>query len=241
MTETVQSTEGVVAPDATSAPNTGHAVDGDTPVATEPESKESQQPASDPVKDLEALKRQNEALRRDKYQARGREQSEREARERLEREVMKLNEREPQEGEKQPSPQEMYAQAAFDIRCNRVAQEGEKSIPGFKDALTNLTPFRSLMTNDRMEAILEADEPAKVLHYLGSNLDEANEILSKTPIAMARAIAKLETKLSTNPAISKAPAPLEPNRSKSTPGEPADIDAWMERENAKDAKRRANR
>lgn len=68
-----------------------------------------------------------------------------------------------------------------------------------------------------VEAIFEADDPAKVIEYLADpeHEDEAEAISRMGPIQAGKAIAKLETKLSAQaakakPQPSKAAAPIEP-------------------------------
>lgn len=63
-------------------------------------------------------------------------------------------------------------------------------------------------------AVLESDVPHKVLHYLGTNPDEATRILSLSPVQQARAIGLIEARLATAPpnppSVSKAPPPVKP-------------------------------
>jgi hypothetical protein len=94
-----------------------------------------------------------------------------------------------------------------------------KAIEGFSEALETLrdeiafaddkgrvTPF--------FEALLDADAPAKVIHYLGTNPDEAAEFEGLSPAQIGRRIAKLEAKLDGDAKIktSSAPVPLKPVR-----------------------------
>lgn len=239
MEETVQATEGVVAPEATNDVQVEEAA-GE---ATAPGTQESQEGKQEQPKawSAEEAQKRIDRLTREKYEARGRAQAERDARLALERDVLALNKEQQADEPKEqpPSRDELLAEVRFDERCNRVANDGEKAIPGFKEAIGALSVFRPYLNTERMEAILEADEPAKVLHYLGTHLDEASEILSKPPIAMARAVAKLETKLSTTPAISKAPLPLDTVRTKADVTPKVGTDAWYEMRDEQERKRKS--
>lgn len=132
---------------------------------------------------------------------------------------------------------EIAAQQAFNARCNTVYEKGAQAFPDFDRALSNLKMVGGL-TKESLESIIESDMPERVIHHLGSNLDEAARILELSPVAQARAIAKLEVKLST-PApkpVSKAPAPIEPvgGRQVTDTGLSDDlpIDEWLKRRNA---------
>lgn len=83
----------------------------------------------------------------------------------------------------------------------------------FKEAVTNLN-LLGLMNDNLVEAALATDAPADVIHYLGTDPDEAARITSLPPIRMAAELTKLATKLSSQakPAaeFSRAPAPIRP-------------------------------
>ena len=87
----------------------------------------------------------------------------------------------------------------FDDAVNTVADE----IP-FTDARGRPTPF--------IEAVLDSDKPASILHYLGNNPDEAAEFVGLTPAQIGRRIARLEDKIKagTKQQTSNAPKPLQP-------------------------------
>jgi hypothetical protein len=63
-----------------------------------------------------------------------------------------------------------------------------------------------------IEAVFEADDPAKVIEYLADpeHADEAEAISRMSAAQAGRAIAKLETKIASDkPQVSKAPKPIE--------------------------------
>lgn len=64
------------------------------------------------------------------------------------------------------------------------------------------------------EALLESDMGADIAYYLGKNVKESEKISAMSPVAQAKAIWKLESKVakSTMPAQSQAPAPVKPVR-----------------------------
>lgn len=97
-----------------------------------------------------------------------------------------------------------------------------------------------------IEAVFEADQPAKVIEYLADpdNLDEAERISKMSAVQAGKAIAKLEARLSTEKPkpkneVSKAPDPLEAVRGKgnvSTAPDPSDTKAWIRWRNEQERK-----
>ena len=63
------------------------------------------------------------------------------------------------------------------------------------------------ITQTMAEAIIESDDAPAIAYYLGSNLEEAAAIAQMTPTAAARAIGRIEAKLSAEPRL---PAPITP-------------------------------
>ena len=75
------------------------------------------------------------------------------------------------------------------------------------------------ITNYMAEAIQSSDVGPDVAYYLGSNPKEAARISQLTPLAQAREIGKIETKLATTPPVKKtssAPDPITPVTAKNT-------------------------
>lgn len=113
------------------------------------------------------------------------------------------------------------------------------------DAFGGLTD-RSGKPKPALEAIFEADEPAKVIEWLSDpeNLDEAERISTLTGAQAGKAIAKLEARLSTvapkpTSKASKAPAPLAAVRgqgSTSSAPDPSDTKAWIRYANEQERK-----
>ena len=123
----------------------------------------------------------------------------------------------------EPSIEEVAERKAREIlhaetlnkRAAEVLTEGKK-LPGFDEARMALAEEVKLQDRGRptalLEAILEMDSPAKIIHHLGTNLDEAAEFEGLGPIAIGRRLEKLETRLKQEGTVksSKAPAPIEP-------------------------------
>lgn len=103
-------------------------------------------------------------------------------------------------------------------RSNAVAKEGATRYPDFEQAVQAIArdvgPLfdRVGRTTGLGEAVLAADDPAAVLHAIGTDPDLAADLSEMTPIQQARRIAKLEAELSAPkaPPKSNAPKPLEP-------------------------------
>lgn len=113
------------------------------------------------------------------------------------------------------------------------------------DAFGGLTD-RSGSVKPAIEAVFEADEPAKVIEYLADpdNLEEAERIAKMGAVQAGKAIAKLEAKLSTEKPkpkaqVSKAPAPLEAVRGQgNTSGapDPSNTKEWIRWRNEQERK-----
>ena len=72
------------------------------------------------------------------------------------------------------------------------------------------------------EAVMDADKPAALLHYLSQRPDIAETLAGKSPAAIGRRIAQIEADMNTKaaPNPSKAPQPLQAPRGSSTPSSP---------------------
>ena len=104
----------------------------------------------------------------------------------------------------------MVAEQRFNESCNKVYAEGAKEFPNFDAAVRNLQMVG--VNRDFLELATTSDAGAKLINYLGTDLDEAARITSLPPVQMARELTKLEMKLSQPVAkpVSKAPAPISP-------------------------------
>lgn len=100
-------------------------------------------------------------------------------------------------------------------RFDELSSDLDDAFGGLEDASGRPKPA--------IEAVFEADSPAKVIEWLADpdNADEAERISKLSAVQAGKAIAKLEAKLATEakdkPQPSKAPAPLEPVRGAGKP------------------------
>lgn len=143
---------------------------------------------------------------------------------------------------------EILRNQTLNQRAADVLKVGKK-LDGFDEALEALReeiPFadRQKRPTPFFEALLDADQPAKLIHYLGTNPEEAAEFDGLSPAQIGRRLAKLEAKLTAEVKTSQAPTPLKPVRPTAGPStEPSDgdsVDDWVKKERARlAAKRRA--
>lgn len=105
----------------------------------------------------------------------------------------------------------MLAEQRFNESCNKVYATGKTEFPDFDQAVANLQMVG--VNRDFLELATTSDAGAKLLHHLGTDLDEAARILALPPVQMARELTKLEFKLNQPPPpkpVSKAPPPISP-------------------------------
>lgn len=123
----------------------------------------------------------------------------------------------------------------FNSRCNDVAASGQQQFPDFLSKLDELGKEAKLFDFDArgqakptsmMDAILDADDPAALIYHLGESPDMAAELAELTPRQQVRRLAVIELELkpaakdpkpasAAAPAVTKAPPPIQPNRSAS--------------------------
>ncbi len=157
-------------------------------------------------------------LTREKYEARR-------AAEDAAREVQELRQRVEriQRGEQDQTPptadvQTLVQQEAarlveerrFNEACNKVYATGKSEFQDFDQAVGNLQMVGA--PKALLEFVAASDAGAKLIHHLGTDLDEAARIAQLPPVLMARELTRLEFKLSQPQAkpVSKAPAPITP-------------------------------
>jgi hypothetical protein len=105
---------------------------------------------------------------------------------------------------------QMLAEQQFNDACNKVYETGVAEFPNFQATLANLHLVG--VNREFLELTASSDAGAKLIHHLGTDLDEAARIVSLPPLQMARELTKLELKLSQTKAkpVSNAPAPITP-------------------------------
>jgi hypothetical protein len=106
-------------------------------------------------------------------------------------------------------------------KANAVAKDGNKRFTDFPEALSTLREEAGDLFDKRGmptpigEAILDADDPAALIHFLGANDDLAAELEGLSPAALGRRIAKFEARMNAEPKpkpASKAAEPIAPLR-----------------------------
>lgn len=235
MTSVMDTVETTVAPEQTlnapagtapAAPNVApvdhqDVADPETPEQAEPESEEDKT-----SKTLERMERRIKRLTAARYEAEARakmrEQQLQEFQQRLQQEAQPQEEQ-PVRPEDVLSLAERIAQQRMErdrvvTTIKHVLSSG-RELEGFDDAcntLNEITPFYGQRGEPSpfLQVVLESEAPAKVLHYLGSNPEIAEELAGLNAIQQARRIARLEAKLSEPeaPKVSKAPKPVSPVR-----------------------------
>lgn len=106
-------------------------------------------------------------------------------------------------------------------KANVIAKDGNKRFADFGEALTTLREEAGDLFDKRGlptpigEAILEAEDPAALIRFLGTNDDLAAELQGLTPTALGRKIARFEAQMNAEPKpkpVSKASDPITPIR-----------------------------
>ena len=129
--------------------------------------------------------------------------------------------------------EEIARQKAIGKRVGEVLKEGSK-LDGFNeavDAVAEVVPFTDKRGKPTpfIEAVLDSDNPAQLLKYLGDNPEIAENLADLSPAQLGRRIGKLEEKLAGAKKVSasSAPKPLQPikagNAGVSTPRTPEEL------------------
>jgi hypothetical protein len=108
--------------------------------------------------------------------------------------------------------------------------------------------FDEHLTKPIAEALVESDDAARLMHFLGSNSEEMQRIAQLSPARQAAELGKLEAKLAAAaeaeaknkpPALSKAPQALQPVKQAGAKGapDPKDSAAWIRYQNERERAR----
>ena len=183
-------------------------------------------------KELEYLRRK--ATKADRVQGKLYQelQAERQARAAYEARAGQGEQGQQQATQAQADPYELAREiAALDKvteQSNNVAKDGNKRFADFGTALNVVIEEAGpLIHGDgRMqgrptalgEAILDAEDPAALLHFLGSNPALADELSGLSPTQMGRRIERFEAQMKAKPVkpVSTAPAPIKPLQGSTT-------------------------
>lgn len=175
----------------------------------------------------------------------------------LERHIAAAQPKAPKEGEKVPAgylPEEEVNRRAFEIaraeaaqrdfntRCNAIADGVEKEF-GHQGLSQVVTALKSVCGSiyeapQLVEALSEAEEPAKIIHHLGTNPSELMDLMTLPPVKLAARINKIDLEFSGKKEAkepkkaSNLPDPIKPQIGKGGNGarsleEVSDVDEWM--------------
>lgn len=134
-------------------------------------------------------------------------------------------------------------------KANQIAKVGSEKFQNFGEAVRTLNEEAGpLFTQHGLptalgEAVFESEDPAALLHHLGSNPEIAAELHGLTPVQLARRIARIEAQMAEppKPKVSQAPKAIKPlTASRPSAGEPSadmPIDEWMRLRSEQLAKR----
>jgi len=116
----------------------------------------------------------------------------------------------------QQMAQQMREQETLQASVQKVMSAGQK-LPGFDDACNAVNEEIPFYESGRptafLDAVMDSDAPAKLLHYLGQNPDLAAELANLKPAQMGRRIERIEAQMKAGPAakpVSGAPTPAKP-------------------------------
>lgn len=119
--------------------------------------------------------------------------------------------------EAQQMAQNIARQEAWDTHCNRIGAAGKAEFKDFDNVIKEYAenfPEVGGVPQPLIACAIEAapGEEAKLIHWLGKNLDEAERIMSLSPVKAGAALAKIAAKLSAPvvKTVSKAPSPVRP-------------------------------
>lgn len=220
------------------------------PELAEPETTEEQtddKPEADARdKAVRNLQRRVDRLTAAKYQTQASaEQAQREA-ETLRQRLAQYEQPEEQK-DRAPDPIALAKEIArierVTEKANSIAKDGGKRFSDFQSALQTVNREAGALFDQYGrptglgEAVLDADDPAALLHHLGSDPDLAAEFADLTPTQQARRLTRLEIELSKpkEPTRSSAPKPITPVKSKASTDGLADeltTEEWIARRNA---------
>lgn len=227
-------------------------VDGATPkVEEKPEDEtkpKADEKAPDSEKSIKALQRRVDRLTRERYQLRA------------ENDQLRTPQQDKGEGNHDEGndvearahelAQEIASLKEFNARCDEVYEKGMKS-GNFKDSMAAFSEEiggafdANGKPSTMMLAVLDADEPHKMIMHLGENAEIAAEISKLSPAKQIRRIAQLERDIAeaAKPKPSTAPKPAQPVKAAGVGDapDPKDTKRWIEYENEKLAARKSGR
>lgn len=120
--------------------------------------------------------------------------------------------------QKSPAPMDMRAAVEAEVRSRELQAKaaasyevGKQQFKDYDNAIQTLTALGDGVSNpDFLETVFDLENPAAVLHALGSDPDKASEILQMRPSQMGRALEKISANLNSAPKNTpvRSPAPV---------------------------------
>ena len=209
MTEEVQS----ALPAEVVATEQAEIVEQTTPESTPEQTQESEQaPEPEAPKKEPWFQKRIGELTREKYEARREAEEARREAAQIREQIAQGDTTQQPIGDVQTLIQReaarIVSEQRFNESCNKVYETGAKEFKDFDASVSNLQMVG--VNRDFLELATASDVGAKLLHHLGTNLDEAARIASLSPVQMARAMTLLEVELGKTPVkkVSGAPAPI---------------------------------
>ena len=100
---------------------------------------------------------------------------------------------------------------SFNRKADEMYNTGADKFQDWKDAVDTLV-VSGFMNKDLVDSAMAIEDGPTVLHYLGTNLDEAERINALPPIRNVAEMAKISNTLSApkSTPVSAAPAPIKP-------------------------------
>ena len=191
----------------------------ETPEVAAPENDEAAE-RDDPTKVVKRMERRIDRLTAARYQAEARADQAAAQFEQLRAQFAQEN---PQQvGQQDPVTlaREIAHVERITEKANGIAADGNKRFEGFGKAVQTVSAEVGALFDKRGkatpigEAILAADDPAALIHHIGSNPDLAADLADLTPIQQARKLARIEIDMA-RPKETKqslAPKPISPAR-----------------------------
>jgi hypothetical protein len=179
---------------------------------------EGQNVQSDADKAAKALQRRVDRLTREKYQLRAENEQLRTPKQQADDENKEHLTEDEVENRAQVLAMEIAELKQIKQHCNAVFDKGVKANKDFAKTFQGLVseigdPFDSKgKPSNTMAAILDAEEPHKLIQYLADNPDLASELADLPASKQIRRIVQIEKEMGeeTKPQKSNAPAPAKP-------------------------------
>ena len=133
-----------------------------------------------------------------------------------------------QEALKQQQAYQQQLEKQRQIQTNIT--KAQQKYPDFMVKVNNPElPSLAQINQSAYDALVESESFGEVAYYLASNPSEIYEFSHLTPIQAVKKIATIESRLSSKPSQTKAPAPPSKvdGKSTATQAEPEDIESWM--------------